>query len=314
VVARYGGEEFAALAVGPGTADLPAAAEAARQAIAAAPIAWHGRQLHVTASFGGAPSIGGEAAEQAVERADRALYASKAAGRNCTHWCDGTDTPRLVPQRGPAEDARADRGMPIGSRAASAEQILAQVERPAGGTSSDALLDAETGLPTRMALVHELRRRLAERRRLGGDMAVLLMELTDLAHRGHGPAATRQGLPALVGTLLKANAREMDLAARYGAARFALLLPGATLDEALAASRRLRAALVVYDDVRVRLLPRRCRWTGGLAVARDDDDAAVLLRRAETALRAAAIAGRDQVYVHDGVTCAAADEAAAQPA
>lgn len=85
---RYGGEEI--LVVYPNT-DINAAAVAAdrlRRAIAAHD--WHrtAPDLMVTASFGVAERRKGERIEHWVHRADRALYAAKAQGRNCVRRSD----------------------------------------------------------------------------------------------------------------------------------------------------------------------------------------------------------------------------------
>ncbi len=86
-VVRFGGEEF--LLVLPET-DLKGAvrlAERIRAGIAAAPIRYQDSQIPVTASFGltelgTKPQDSGEAVEAFLRRADQALYAAKAAGRN----------------------------------------------------------------------------------------------------------------------------------------------------------------------------------------------------------------------------------------
>lgn len=83
--ARYGGEEF--LVVLPDTAEAAAlaAAERARRAVASTrtPLA-DGGVLKVTASFGVATYApqSGEPVDRLLHRADEALYAAKAAGRN----------------------------------------------------------------------------------------------------------------------------------------------------------------------------------------------------------------------------------------
>ena len=81
--ARYGGEEFAILALGETAEGAACLAERCRAAIAAHPLARDdGGGLNVTASFGVAESGEVATAAELVERADRRLYAAKAAGRN----------------------------------------------------------------------------------------------------------------------------------------------------------------------------------------------------------------------------------------
>lgn len=79
---RYGGEEFLLLL--PKT-PMPGAlqmAERLRAAIATTALPWSDKQLQVTASFGVAELRTGENDEELLRRADEALYAAKAAGRN----------------------------------------------------------------------------------------------------------------------------------------------------------------------------------------------------------------------------------------
>ncbi|HEX7150894.1 MAG TPA: diguanylate cyclase [Thermoanaerobaculia bacterium] len=73
VVARWGGEEFAVLL--PNASEEEALVVAERLRVGVEP-------QGVTASFGVATSIDAADAQQLVERADRALYAAKRAGRN----------------------------------------------------------------------------------------------------------------------------------------------------------------------------------------------------------------------------------------
>jgi two-component system chemotaxis response regulator CheY len=81
VVARYGGEEFVVILPGTGAAGAVEAAERLRMAIAGRD--WPLRP--VTASFGAATSgLDTPDAATLVDRADRALYLSKEAGRNRT--------------------------------------------------------------------------------------------------------------------------------------------------------------------------------------------------------------------------------------
>lgn len=84
IACRYGGEEFVVLLPGAPLAVALKRAEAWRAAFAAAPLAHNGQSLRCTFSAGVAvyPDHGAEG-EAVLQAADRALYAAKAAGRNC---------------------------------------------------------------------------------------------------------------------------------------------------------------------------------------------------------------------------------------
>jgi diguanylate cyclase (GGDEF)-like protein len=84
-VARYGGEEFAIVLPRTGADEAVAAADRFRKAIAFTGIAQtDGTPLpRLTVSCGVAALATGETAAALLARADEALYAAKAAGRNC---------------------------------------------------------------------------------------------------------------------------------------------------------------------------------------------------------------------------------------
>jgi diguanylate cyclase (GGDEF)-like protein len=82
-VFRYGGEEIVLVSPDQTESGLEALGERLRTAIAALRIERDGTVIGVTASFGAAIGGGGEIPwGTLVERADRALYASKEAGRD----------------------------------------------------------------------------------------------------------------------------------------------------------------------------------------------------------------------------------------
>jgi two-component system, cell cycle response regulator len=82
VAARWGGEEFLLLL--PDSPDASIVCERLRASISERPINVHGLlELAVSASFGWAPWNGEETGEALVGRADLALYAAKASGRDC---------------------------------------------------------------------------------------------------------------------------------------------------------------------------------------------------------------------------------------
>ena len=86
LVARLGGEEFAVVIAGVEASEAQCAAERMRQAVAATDFHYEGKTLHVTISCGVAQALTLEEGTSMIKRADEALYASKAAGRNVSHW------------------------------------------------------------------------------------------------------------------------------------------------------------------------------------------------------------------------------------
>lgn len=82
ILCRWGGEEYLALLKGCDVDNARVLAEKCREAINAHPFDYGGHRIAVTASFGVAQYNGGETMEQLFDRADRALYAAKAAGRD----------------------------------------------------------------------------------------------------------------------------------------------------------------------------------------------------------------------------------------
>ena len=87
LAARYGGEEFAVLLIGAGLAEGLELAERIRRAMAEQPSPAGGRTLAVTVSVGVAEvrrsqEFGEADLDDLLARADAALYAAKAAGRN----------------------------------------------------------------------------------------------------------------------------------------------------------------------------------------------------------------------------------------
>jgi diguanylate cyclase (GGDEF)-like protein len=99
-IARYGGEEFVIVLPETPLLGAYAVAERMRRSCAETPVELPGAQLLVTASFGVATIDGiapsDEDAEAILRDADRALYASKRAGRNRT-TCGPKTPPASVP-------------------------------------------------------------------------------------------------------------------------------------------------------------------------------------------------------------------------
>ncbi|HEY7590647.1 MAG TPA: EAL domain-containing protein [Candidatus Limnocylindrales bacterium] len=109
-----------------------------------------------------------------------------------------------------------------------------------GRARTDALLDALTGLGNHRAFQEELARQLELARRHNSALALLLIDVDDLKkvndERGH---AVGDELLAAVGKVASAALRRSDRAFRVGGDEFAVLLPEADIDSALAVARRI---------------------------------------------------------------------------
>ncbi len=81
-IARFGGEEFIMLLPETAIEDAVGVAEKLRTSVAACEFHYGGRRVVVTASCGLAEFHEGDTPEQVFARADQALYAAKAGGRN----------------------------------------------------------------------------------------------------------------------------------------------------------------------------------------------------------------------------------------
>ena len=88
IVARLGGEEFAVVLAGVQASEARKTAERMRAAVAATAFHYEGKSLRITVSCGVAQALPAEEGTSLIKRADEALYASKAAGRNVSHWHD----------------------------------------------------------------------------------------------------------------------------------------------------------------------------------------------------------------------------------
>jgi diguanylate cyclase len=82
-VGRYGGEEFVMLLVGTDPTEAQVVAEKIRLEISQLGFHFHERPVSVTASCGIAAFQGDDTPDAAFDRADKALYRAKEAGRNC---------------------------------------------------------------------------------------------------------------------------------------------------------------------------------------------------------------------------------------
>jgi len=95
ILARYGGDEFVLLLPGSSAEQALVAAERLREAAVAERMNTPAGEVAITVSAGiSAFGSTGDSLEQLIHRADLALYAAKARGRNCTVLDSTLDAPR----------------------------------------------------------------------------------------------------------------------------------------------------------------------------------------------------------------------------
>jgi len=171
---------------------------------------------------------------------------------------------------------------------------------------ASALTDGLTGVANRRAFDAAFDRELSVAARTDAPVSVLIIDLDHFKQLNdtYGHQAGDDVLRG-VGAALRSCVRPGDVAARYGGEEFALILPGATAEEAVVVARRLRAVLRDVEAPRpiTASLGIACQHGAGLA-------AAELLATADTALYAAKAGGRDRAHlagVEGPVTGGAAD-------
>ena len=167
-----------------------------------------------------------------------------------------------------------------------------EAARVHGGASELALTDSLTGLGNRRRLEQTLARVLAES---GGDEPVAVT-MIDIDHFksyndtfGHpaGDEALRR-----VATLVAAAVRSEDAVFRYGGEELVVVLPGASLPDALVVAERARAAVALHGALAE--AGREITISAGVAAAAGGS-AAELIAAADAALYHAKHSGRNRV-------------------
>jgi diguanylate cyclase (GGDEF)-like protein/PAS domain S-box-containing protein len=157
--------------------------------------------------------------------------------------------------------------------------------------------DALTGLANRARILDELRTRLVD----AGDaaVAVLFIDLDrfKLINDSHGHAVGDQVLVALADRLFRLTG-EGDIVGRLGGDEFVVIAPSAgAADDAMRLADRVRAAL----DGPITVAQRELFVSGsiGVALGESGDNAAAVLRNADTAMYRAKDLGRNCAALFD---------------
>ncbi|CAI9409625.1 putative bifunctional diguanylate cyclase/phosphodiesterase [Nocardioides sp. T2.26MG-1] len=159
--------------------------------------------------------------------------------------------------------------------------------------------DALTGLPNRSFLTYRLTQALAEGRRRGDPVAVLLLDLDQFraANDVHGHLTGDRVLTE-VALRLRTLARPIDAVARIGGDEFVLVCPGTDVEAAGRVAEQVIAAISAPIAVDHRAV--RIGASVGIAVSPPlDCDAETLLKRADAAMYEAKARGRSRSQVFD---------------
>ena len=175
--------------------------------------------------------------------------------------------------------------------------LVRQVEEQSEQLAALARDDGLTGIPNRRTWDGELPVAMDRARRDGAPLTVALIDLDHFKRFNdeHGHQAGDRLLKDATAAW-SAALRSTDLLCRYGGEEFALLMPGATAEQAVEVLERLRA-----------VTPQAQTFSGGVACWDRREISDELLARADRVLYAAKAAGRDRVTI-DARPVAAAQE------
>jgi diguanylate cyclase len=311
-IARYGGEEFAVIFNRSTAADAQRALTSLRKAIAKTEFQAPNGKLQVTISIGATEAQGDETLETIVKRADAALYAAKEAGRNCAQWHNGQNilpivdaeikpAPASAPAKAPEAPIAVETCKPAGPTPKPAAQPIAKpTTKPVDDGNAERLADDLPPLLNRTAFCQHVRARMAEWKRGGPTLSLVLVEI-DQFHalaRTHGPTFRDQMVVSLARVVF-AGVREMDMVARYSTGCLGFLLPSAELPDAVRVADRIREAA---GQVAIDLNGTRLNYTVSVGIIEtgNADDMVSLFRKAQGALEAGHQHGGNCIFHHDG--------------
>jgi diguanylate cyclase len=310
LVARYGGEEFAMILPGINLSDAEQTAFRACESVEKSQFNHDGKDLQVTMSFGVAEVMNCDDGVALVARADKALYSAKANGRNCVYRHDGEAIHRSIPKKqlAPFKAVLQQPSELHPDAAENGEKLLSDPNDETAETqegflaleNSDLLLD----LPNRSGFCQQVRHRTAEWKRGGPTFSIVLIEVNQYDMSDGRCSRRAREVAMLAATkFLTATVREMDVLGLYAPGCFALLLPTATLVNAIRLTERLREGFSHFNASAEG--KQSCMTLSiGVVQIREDDDSISVLKRAEAALDAADRRGGDRAYCHDGKRCA----------
>ncbi|MCI0361933.1 MAG: diguanylate cyclase [Planctomycetaceae bacterium] len=179
---------------------------------------------------------------------------------------------------------------------ARAELRLEGQMRQLAETATAAKSDPLTGLANRRGVEDELAIAVGRFEQSGRPAAVLLLDIDQFQqfNDAHGIEAGDQALKRLAGVLV-AQAREADAVARISGEEFAVVLHGTKAASVLERAENLRRA-ICQTPILVAGKELQISASGGLAELQEGDTSESVLKRANEALYAAKLDGRNCCY------------------
>ena len=275
LVARFGGEEFAIILPATYATEAIDVGDRARKTIESSCYRFEGLALRLTVSVGVSQLTPGDDGAAILERADAALYASKHAGRNCTHYHDGKSCEHIgVPPEGPG------------------------LTRPLldGGTS-DIYTDELTGLPRAQVLTRELKRRVEEARRYDTPLTLMIVQVDDFTSIQKLGQQVEKKIISILSETIDAVLRSSDLIARFHADQLGVLMPSTRIDAAVTPAKRIQSFVSAQNT---EALPTRLTVSIGIAEWNSSDSAETLVERVAEALSQPTSPSGQSIHVHDG--------------
>lgn len=173
---------------------------------------------------------------------------------------------------------------------------------------NQSLRDPLTGLYNRRYMDEALAREVNHAARQKTALAVAMIDVDHFKryNDSHGHEGG-DALLAAFGRLLARQARAEDIVCRYGGEEFALIMPGADINDAAARLDAMRIeAAKLHVELHGQTLGRITMSAGLASYPRDGGTGAGLLAAADAALYAAKKGGRDRVTVAEGQSVASA--------
>jgi diguanylate cyclase len=155
--------------------------------------------------------------------------------------------------------------------------------------------DQLTGSLNRRGLDDVLEREIARADRRASPLCIAMLDLDDFKkiNDKYGHMAGDEALIHLV-RVIKETLRTMDVIARFGGEEFLIVLPDTPLEEAILTITRLQRELTkqIFMHNHTRLL---MTFSAGVALRKEQEDQAAMIKRADIALYEAKKAGKNRV-------------------